>query len=293
MRSIILSAGKSCFVACPGCYNYFAPTLVDTPAILTFAAAYQQRFGLTKITVGGGDPLTRPDLIALLRGLRAMDLSISLDTVGTAFLRDAQIRFMGHGTTPRVDVVTVAELVDVIGIPLDGVTDPVQQLFRRHASVRDQLGILDALDAARARVGLNTVVHSGNTHEIPAIAALLAAHPSVRQWQLFQFMPIGPLGHRNRESYFLDHAAFERVAETALDAAPSSVQVTPKSAGARKNRYLLIDSAGQVWIPDQTGTESWSQSDDNGSRATLGSIKDPDILDRVSACEITMAGANE
>ena len=288
---MILSAGKSCFVACPGCYNHFAPTLASTDHLVGFVCAYQDRFGLSKITVGGGDPLTRPDLLTLLTELKTLRLSISLDTVGTAFLGDARIRFMGKGTASHVPADRTAALVDMIGIPMDGATDAVQQLFRRHARVDEQRAILRALEAVGARVCVNTVVHSGNAAEIGALAGLLAEHPCVVEWQLFQFMPIGPLGHRNRERYRVDDDAFAEAADTARTEGPSGVRVTVKSAQARKNRYLLIDAGGQVWIPSQSAATSWSTTDSTGERETLGLIQDPTTLDRIAAHSAELAGA--
>lgn len=291
MRSIILSAGKSCFVACPGCYNHFAADLAKTEQLVGFVRSYQERFSLEKITVGGGDPLTRPDLLSLLAELKALDLSISLDTVGTAFLGNARIRFMGKGTAAHVPAAHAARLVDVIGIPLDAVTDTVQQLFRRHARVGEQRAILQLLASVGARVCLNTVVHAGNTAEIGLLAQLLAQHPCVAEWQLFQFMPIGPLGYRNRERYEISDAVFAGVAQTARAFAPSRVTVTAKSAEARKNRYLLIDGGGQVWVPRQSETDAWSPTDTTEARETLGHVTDPQTLDRIAAFERPLAGA--
>jgi len=291
MRSMILSAGKSCFVACPGCYNHFAPTLANTDDLVAFVRAYQERFDLSKITVGGGDPLTRPDLLALLAELKNMHLSINLDTVGTAFLGDARIRFMGKGIAPHVPAEQVAALTDMVGIPLDGTTDTVQQLFRRHARVDEQRAVLRALEVAGARVCVNTVVHSGNAAEIGALAGLLAEHPCVMEWQLFQFMPIGPLGHRNRDRYRVDSDVFARAAESARTGSPAGVQVTAKSAQARKNRYLLIDAGGEVWMPSQSAAAAWSSTDSSGERVTLGHVQDPATLDRIAVCADGFVGA--
>ncbi|MFF4650538.1 radical SAM protein [Streptomyces sp. NPDC001380] len=285
MRSVILSAGKSCFTVCPGCYNHFGRTVVDTPRVLGFAAGLCDRFGLDKITVGGGDPLSRPDIIPLLTGLHGLGLRIHLDTVGTAFLGSARIRFMGSGVAERVPPGEVAAVADLVGIPLDGSTDAVQQRFRRHVTVSSQLAVLSLLDGVGARVCVNTVVHAGNLADVVGIARLLEGHPCIKEWQLFQFMPIGPLGHRNRERYRIGGDDFRRAADLALARAPEEVTVTAKSAGGRKHRYLLIDSAGLVWAPEQSRTPSWQNEDANDRRDVVGVLTDPDILDRVARLE--------
>ncbi|SFD77932.1 radical SAM protein [Streptomyces aidingensis] len=287
MRSVILSAGKSCFVACPGCYNYFGRTVSDTSVVTGFVAGLCDRFALKKITVGGGDPLTRPDIIPLLKGLRGLGLRISLDTVGTAFLGPAAIRFMGEGMAAHVPAEDVVSVADVIGIPLDGSTDEVQQRFRRQATVHSQLKILSLLDKARARLCVNTVVHAGNTEDTSAIARLLHGYSGICEWQLFQFMPMGPLGHRNRDEFAIPESTFEHAVQRAQADAPRHVRVVAKSVSSRKHRYVLIDSAGLVWIPDQSQGTGWQIEDTNDRRRRIGSISDPDIHDRLAALDKT------
>ncbi|MEV1006313.1 radical SAM protein [Streptomyces sp. NPDC049881] len=289
MRSVILSAGRSCFTVCPGCYNHFGRTASETAQILAFVARTRTSFGLRKITVGGGAPLTRPDIVPLLAGLRAQGLKIHLDTVGTAFLGSTQIRFMGSGTVDHVSAADVAPLTDLIGIPLDGSTDTVQQRFRRHVTVASQQAVLTCLDEAGAHVCVNTVVHAGNADDMANIAGRLDDHPGVREWQLFQFMPIGPLGHRNRDRYLVSDDDFHRAADTARTRAPRGITVTVKSARQRKHRYLLIDSAGLVWTPDQASTATWLSEDSNDRRKLIGNITDADIIERLATAEKTTA----
>jgi MoaA/NifB/PqqE/SkfB family radical SAM enzyme len=288
MRSVILSAGTSCFVACPGCYNYFGRTIMDTRQVLRFAADLRNRFGTRKITVGGGDPLTRPDIIPLLTGLHDLGLRIHLDTVGTAFLGPARIRFMGTGSVGRVPADEVAAVSDLIGIPLDGSTDAVQQQFRRHATVASQLEVLSLLSRVGARICVNTVVHAGNTGDLAAIAGLLGEATGVMEWQLFQFMPIGPLGHRNRERFLISEADFQRAVAATRDHAPGHVRIAAKSAGGRKHRYILIDSAGLVWTPEQSSAEAWHSQDINDRRHLIGNLSDTDILDRLATMEAAL-----
>jgi hypothetical protein len=119
----------------------------------------------------------------------------------------------------------------------------------------------------------------------------LAGHPCVVEWQLFQFMPIGPLGHRNRERYRVDADVFARAADTARTGSAASVQVTAKSAQARKNRYLLIDAGGEVWMPSQSAAAAWSSIDSSGERVTLGRVQDPETLDRIAVCADGFVGA--
>ena len=282
LRSVILSASNSCFVACPGCYNYFGKHIASTPDIVAFVMAIRDRFHLDKVTVGGGDPLTRPDILSLLTQLRGLGLRLHLDTVGSALLGDSAIRFMGRGAVKQVSPAAVAPLIDLIGIPLDGTTDEISQRFRRFSSVGDQLAILDLLHAAEARVCINTVVHSGNLADIARIGQRISACGAVVEWQLFQFMPIGPLGNRNRERFEINPQEFMAAVDAGRRSVRSGVRVEPKSAARRKNRYLLIDSEGVVWVPEQHAGARWESGDVNGERVVIGTIGDPGIVEQIA-----------
>ncbi|MBT8227080.1 MAG: radical SAM protein [Dactylosporangium sp.] len=283
LRSLILSASNRCFLSCPGCYNHFGQHVAAAGDVVSFVRLLHARIPLRKLTVGGGDPLTRPDIIELLAGLRHLGLRIHLDTVGSAFLGSAPIRFRGHGSVPQVDASVVARLVDLVGIPLDGSTDEVFRRFRRFASVAEQESVLDVLADAGATICVNTVVHQGNHDDVPRIAAILGTHPQVREWQLFQFMPIGPLGYRNRHGYQISEAVFDAAVRNLQGTVPATVRIVAKSASSRKHRYLLMDSAGMLWTPRQQGGGAWTITDANDDRATCGTIEDPSTLDRLAA----------
>jgi MoaA/NifB/PqqE/SkfB family radical SAM enzyme len=282
-RSVILTAGNGCFVACPGCYNHFARNLIDTETILRFIGRLRSDLGVRKITVGGGDPLTRPDIVTLLKGLRALGLRIQLDTVGTAFLGDARIRFMGSGTARRVDAAHVAGDVDLIGIPIDGADDESIRAFRRFGSVADQLACLSLLEAVGARVGINTVVHRRNADGLTRIADKLADYSCIRQWQLFQFMPSGPLGSRNRHEFEIGADDFTRATDGVKIRLPG-VSVSIKSNTVRKNGYLLIDGGGTVWTPRQDSKVDWNASDETAERVIHGHITDEMLIQRLRCC---------
>lgn len=45
-----------------------------------------------------------------------------------------------------------------------------------------------------------------------------------------------------------------------------------KSKSERKNKYLLIDGEGIIWIPKQNCDLGWNNNDSNGERVILGNI---------------------
>jgi MoaA/NifB/PqqE/SkfB family radical SAM enzyme len=241
----------------------------------------RQRIGLEKVTLCGGDPLTRPDIVLLLTGLRETGVAISLDTVGTAFLRDAAIRFFGNGVVRRVDCRVVSALTDLIGIPIDGSTDSIQLQFRRFSSVVEQNAILSLLDDVEARVCINTVAHRQNLGDLPNIASLIQRHPSVIQWQIFQFMPIGPLGSRNRRRFEIANDDFR----SAVESIPSlpGIRLTPKSRASRP--ILLLDTDGSLWRR-RTDDERGHSDGLDEERLVLGHVDDPNLVDRIAQLAI-------
>ncbi len=95
-KRIIISAGRSCFVCCAGCYNFFGRNkdLVSTSTIIDFLKKID---GVKKVTVGGGDSLSRSDILQLLSEIKKLGCIVYLDTVGTSFLSDTQTVFHSDG----------------------------------------------------------------------------------------------------------------------------------------------------------------------------------------------------
>jgi len=285
-RSLIVSAGASCFVSCPGCYNYFKGPLAGTRTLVEFIYACKQELELTKVTIGGGDPLTRRDIVHFLAALKQLDLRIHLDTVGTAFIGVAQVNFMGSGTVSQIDPCSIRDLVDLVGIPIDGSSDVIQQKFRKNLMVNSQVKILRALETAEIPVCANTVVHRGNFTDLSRILDIIGRFKNVCRWQLFHFMPIGPLGHKNRHLFDLDTGLFQEACTKIAHLVPRHIIFEPKNHARRKNRYLLIDGRGDLWIPVQSNKSVWrSDEDATDERRVIGHISDADIFNRIKQLE--------
>lgn len=288
-RSLIISASSVCFTACPGCYNYFEKTLTSTESIVRLCRDLRDEFKMAKVTVGGGDPLARPDILDLLARLKALGLRIVIDTVGTPLLGEATVRFMGTGTVPHIEAKKLAQVTDLIGIPLDGSTDELQGVFRRFCSVEQQVNILKKLHGVQANICINTVVHKGNLDNLSRVADIITSAGGIEEWQLFQYMPIGPLGFRNRERYEISNEQYEAAVKdidiTALGV--KGIKVTAKTAEKRKNRYLLLDASGQLWHPLQTQKVEWDADSVSSERKIIGHIDDPLIIDKIISIPTT------
>jgi pyruvate-formate lyase-activating enzyme len=274
-RHINLSVARSCFVRCPACYNHFGRPnrLVSSTTIVSFLRFARYR-GFDRVTLCGGDPLSRPDILELLGDIRALGLRINLDTVGTPLLGDSRATFFGDGPVPSVDVTRLVELVDLVGIPLDGSSNDVIAQFRTGRSdlLSEQISILGLLDEAGAAICVNTVVHRGNLTDLGPIASRIELFSGVTKWQLFQFSPSGPLGFHNRSTFEISEASFTQAQHEILSHRSTSLPpvVEFKSNSARDGAYLLVDSEGQVWTPD-AGAHPSSQA--APGRHLLGTIE--------------------
>lgn len=277
--SIILSAGRSCFVKCPGCYNFFGKnkTLTSTETLKDFLG-YAHSTGVHKVTIGGGDPLSRPDILDLLRYLREREFRVHLDTVGTPLLGDTETYFYGNFAVPAVSARELAILVDLIGIPVDGISNDEAKIFRtgRPDFFNEQLRVLELLGEVGANICVNSVIHKNNYEDIHMLWPKITNFPSVQQWQCFQFMPIGPLGFTNRSEFEIaDELFLEAKDRIELLTAENSFscEVEFKSRMQRKGNYLLIDTDGVAWVPNTTITREWNAKvDPTKERIVLGNI---------------------
>lgn len=288
---INISVGRSCFVKCTGCYNFFGKEKkpLDTKTILDFLGL-ASKYGFEKVTFDGGDPLSRPDIIDLVEETKKLNYKISLDTVGTPLLKDQNTIFFGRSEVKQVAAERLAKNIDMLGIPLDGSTAEIAKLFRtgRDNFFGEQLEILTLLNGYKTNLCLNTVAHKMNVNDIPAMFGIIEKFSSIKMWQIFQYMPIGPLGYKNRDQFLICENAFKLLEDT-LNAKiqktniPADFILNMKSCSSRKGIYMLIDSDGFAWMPKYClKTKQWDdKTDTNNQRFIFGNIRNPDDQARI------------
>lgn len=259
MVSVNLAIGPSCFVRCVGCYNHFGKThrqggLVSASELLQFVSLAQLA-GVDQTTISGGDPLSHPELLAILDRICKLGLRVKLDTVGTALLGDAEKIFFGEGFTPGVRIDDIAPFVDTLGLPIDGATEVTRSRFRtgRPNLLCEVLTTAVAAKERNMKVCINTVASRQNIDELPKIFDLVIGI-GADEWQIFEFQPIGPLGSKNAHLFALDAGQFDEAMEfLRASVKPSGVRIEPKSATQRRGIYFMVDDAGMAWIPSATG----------------------------------------
>ena len=278
-------ASQSCFVHCKGCYSLSREEEKDkifpTDKLIKFLK-YAYDVGTRKVTLCGGDPLSRDDIIDLLEKIKKIGYSISLDTVGSPIIKNALIdkrKIIG-----QIDAKKIAELVDVIGIPIDGSTNEVMRRFRktRVDIVSEQLAICEELHAAGANICINTVAHKGNLEDAQNLAELIKRLDYINKWQVFQYMPLGKYGIKNRELFeitdeeFLD---FQSAIIRVFDNDISKLQF--KSSQDRMNTYMLIDNSGNAWIPSSDNISLSKFSFIVNGNRIIGNVGNPEDWNKI------------
>jgi MoaA/NifB/PqqE/SkfB family radical SAM enzyme len=272
-----LAIARRCPVACKGCYTYFGKREPLLARLLSSAVAFIA-LGINQVTVSGGDPLTIFGLTAFLQTLRRVGMiSVKLDTVGVG---------LAAGVGGQLD--ELLNTVDLLGIPLDGWSGDSVSAFRHgrpslYTETIELLGALDRTDGGR-KVIINTVAHRANIDGLPLIEAAIRRHDCVIQWNIFQYTPTDQASASANHQFQLAAGAFaaardEWLARWVKECGTGGPIIAFRDTRSRLGRYLLINSDGEAWLPDEMGTT-----------VRLGSVfgREPAVLAQWSALAQTL-----
>lgn len=281
--SLIIAAGKGCFTCCRGCYQYFGKNQVPTEDLINFIKKYKEKFNLEKITLAGGDPMTRKDIVYLVNELDKLNLKMYMDTVGKNFMKSSDIVFQDCGTAEYIDPKILKGKISKIGIPVDGYTTEQINYFRAKITLDEIISILSTLNKHEYDICINTVVNKMNINDLKKILNIIKQFENVTQWQLFQYSPIGDLGYKNRNLFEIDNSLFEeKIIDLLSNETNTNIEIEGKSNSYRKLNYILVNSDGDVWQPNYTISKSTFESNDSNSDKTIiGTIYDIDIMDKI------------
>lgn len=244
---------QSCFIHCKGCYSFSREEekgkTMPTKNLIDFLE-FVYSSGCQKITLCGGDPLTREDIVELLEKIKAIGFTISLDTVGSPIIKNI-VSDKGI-LIKKIDAKKIAELVDVIGIPIDGSTNEIFRHFRQTNTdiVNEQLAVCEELHKFGAHICINTVAHKGNLEDAYELAKLVKKLDYISKWQIFQYEPLGKYGLKNRELFEITDKEFSSFQSAVLEVFDNNIsKLQFKSSYNRKDAYMLINNSGNAWIP--------------------------------------------
>lgn len=258
-----LAIGKYCFVDCPGCYMFFGSSQPDLQALRRSVIAFIE-LGIDKITISGGDPLTVPGLSDFIADIRDYGIKlIKVDTVGTSLVSSTSKRTGAIPSRHIQRLRLLVDIVDYIGIPLDGWSNEITLLFRtgRHSIHEETIRLLTQIDELNRtpNIVINTVMHSGNHEGLWQVLDEISRHRSVCHWNIFQYTPTDQVSNEINTRYSLDSKDFQSSAESILSRLESiewageHPSIEFRSQKSRLGEYLLINSDGNAWLPDETG----------------------------------------
>ncbi|MCK5712674.1 MAG: radical SAM protein [Hyphomicrobiaceae bacterium] len=169
-----------CSQECPYCWG---PQDIEKPVDTKTALRIIDKIkdvGARRIVFTGGDPLTRTDIVTLIRHAKEIGLEVALSTTGDelspAFLKD------------------VTPYLDLISIPLDGPTEAVNVRTKKEGHFTAVMRALAWLrDHPSIDVKMCTPVTHHNLKTVPAVVHLVAYYAGTTQarvfYNIFQVFP--------------------------------------------------------------------------------------------------------
>lgn len=244
---------QKCFLYCKGCYSFSRTEkcgqIVDTRILVKFLE-YAYRSGINSVTLCGGDPLSRKDIIDLLKKIKKIGYYISMDTVGTSIIRDVINK---DGTIiKKIDAKELVNYVDEIGLPIDGSNNEIFKKFRltNFDILSDQLKIYEELKKNNANICINTVVHKANLSDAESLSKLINTLDGIQKWQLFKYAPMGKYGRLNKKYFEITDEEFEKYKKIILLSCTRNNIIEFKGYSLRNKAYMLVDNSGNAWIPE-------------------------------------------
>lgn len=196
---VIWETTRACALACAHCraeaQPHRTPGELSTAEGMALLDHVRAEFGSPLVVLTGGDPLERPDLLALIRHGRELGLRMALTPSATPLLTGEAIAALAGAGICR------------LAISIDGADAASHDGFRRVSGTFDRS--LAALRTARElglETQINTTVWRGNRSQLRAIAEIASLH-EVALWSVFFLVPTG----RAAPGQLLSPAEHERV----------------------------------------------------------------------------------
>lgn len=251
MRNVHFAIGGSCFAGCSGCYcndivfkDGFRQEIVSPIRLVQLALDLK----ISQVTLTGGDPLTYPYLVDLLKMLFEKDIFTKVDTTGSLFLRDTYSVYPKKKLYSQIVLSNVAPYIGMLGLPIDGADEDTFQFFRKGLTLSDTLEILSIAESCNVDVCINCVVTKYNIHLLDSIMELVYKYSCIKKVQFFQYCSTGR--KRDNTVFEISTQDFSSALDELLRKNNSSIIVEGKKAMGRGDGYVFISQFGTAFTPD-------------------------------------------
>ncbi|MEW8340712.1 MAG: heme d1 biosynthesis radical SAM protein NirJ [Candidatus Thiodiazotropha sp.] len=160
---VIWNLVRRCNLTCRHCYATSADK--DFPRELTTFEVFDvmddlKRFGVPVLILSGGEPLMRPDILAISKRAKSMGFYVGLSSNGTLINEET--------------IVDIAEIgYDYVGISIDGMRATHDRFRRKQGAFDESMrGIRFCRDAG-LKVGLRFTLTQDNAAELPDLLRLM------------------------------------------------------------------------------------------------------------------------
>lgn len=280
VKRVVLDVTSKCNLQCPMCwgpprkydsvsneYIDCEPSINEIKYILEFM---KSNFSSNVLTINGGEPLLRKDLIDIIILAKSLDYAVTLSTNAVLF------------ESPEI-----LKHLDAISIPIDSMTEKISKIMRKPLSNHHFVALkaMKMINDSGVKIHLkaSTVVSGINKDEILLIGEEMQNHSiKVDTWKLFQYKAVGyRKDNAFKKNLKISKADFSKIAESAKKRFPQFNVYSQFNDD--KGIYLLIRPDGSVT----------TQEDNNGVKNPhLGNILNDDAekliknIERVAKPEI-------
>nr|WP_246806920.1 radical SAM protein [Ensifer sp. ENS04] len=231
-------------MTCDWCYIPFgrpAPSSAVSHAVLRRLL----QFGVTELTIGGGDPSTYRFWFDLMSEAKRAGVFVHVDTNGIGLRLDDE--------TARA----LVSDVDLLGLPLDGADS------KTHGLMRGNPGHFDLI-LARIRwasglgvpIKINTIVTKQNCGSLSQLGELIGSlKPAI--WSIYEYWPLSP-GGANQAHWEVDGMVFQD-AVSKLPNFTEGTRIEVNSRHARQLTYPIVAHDGSVYMHSREDINSFEQ----------------------------------
>ena len=256
-RVVDLNVNGTCNLNCFFCYGPAKDALELGTDQIKESIDKLHAGGVEFVSITGGEPTLREDLLDLVSHINAVGMQCALHTNGH-FLRSND---------------PLLEHLNWLALPLDGANQESHHRMRgdrvgfdrvtkflnwyRHSKFRPQL-----------KVKIGTVATRKNIDQLPAIANVLAG-TGISVWKIHEFRARG-MGSVSHPKVHIQSREIESVVETIKSSSPGfkiSYSAAEKSDGA----YMFIYPNGEVRVPTVDGYKIYGNLLDPGFSFEFGS----------------------